>query len=128
MSLTSYFVREMRVVKPSGKTAERNPERRYTVHGIYHTASINADGSVTVGEKLSIRSKNVDAEHIVEGFALDLTNGILTLPEGERGRKAAVSLSQEEIDAELAALRGAANSDPTSEPESTPEPPVKGSK
>lgn len=124
----TYFVDKMRVIRPTGKTQARNPERVYTVNGIFYSTSTNPDGTVTVKDKLSIITKNVDMDDIFSPeFALDLSNGLLTLPEGKRGRTAQVGLSEADILAELASLRGEDTED--TEPETEPEPePVKTTK
>jgi hypothetical protein len=97
----------MRVIRPSGKTAARNPERVYTVNGIFYSTTENPDGTLTVKDKLSIITKNVDMGDIHSPeFAIDVRNGYLTLPEGKRGRVAQAGLSEAEILAELAYMRG----------------------
>jgi len=103
-STISYQVVDMRVIFPEGKVAEKNPDRFATVHG---SAFYAVDEKGKRGEKLSITSKVIDNEDTqAEGFALSLENGTLTLPEGRRGRKAADGVSQDEINARLAALAG----------------------
>jgi hypothetical protein len=99
----TYFVDRMRVLKPSGKTAMRNPERVYTVNGIFYST----DEFGQVKDKLSIITKNIDYSDVQSPeFALDVRNGFLTLPEGKRGRIAQQGLSEDEILAELSYLRG----------------------
>lgn len=124
MALTTYVVNKMRAYKPTGKVAQDNPDRLYTVSGVFFATEVAEDGSLTVGEALTFPSKNITREDaLTEGFVLDIANGILTLPTGERGRKAMASLSAEDIDAELNALR---NPTPVA-PEVPAEKPAKGS-
>ena len=94
---TTYTISSMRVVRVSPKISEKHPERIYTVYGQFYK-----DGDK---HPLSITSKNIDKDDISHPeFKLDLSKGILILNEGQKGRKKSVSLSQEEIEAELAAL------------------------
>lgn len=119
MSLATYIVDKMRVTRPSGKTAERNPDRVYTVHGTFWSTDTDPKGKLIRKDKLSIVSKNVDyADVMAEGFAVNLSAGTLTLPEGKRGRTASASLSESDILAELAAIRGELSDD--DEPENAP--------
>lgn len=115
MALVTYLVTNMRVTKPKGKTAERNPERVFTVTGTFYSTELDPKGNIVPKDKLSIPSKNVDREDIVEGWALDPVNGILTLPEGKRGRRASEGLTAEEIAAELAALAAEPEAEPEAE-------------
>ena len=110
MAIT-YFVTNMRFVRPSAKVAEKNPERFGTVYGTFHDAE---------GQKLSITSKNIDREDALsDDFAISVADGTLTMPEGKRGRKAVASLTDSDIEAQLAALR---NPEPEAEPEAEPVP------
>lgn len=112
MTLATYLVDKMRVTRPGPKTAEKNPERVYTVSGTFYSTEQDDDGNLIRKDKLTVPSKNVDKSDILsEGFLLDIANGILTVPAGERGRKAAESLDADTIAAELEALRN-----PTPEP------------
>jgi hypothetical protein len=111
-SSVTYHVKGMRVVKPQGKTAERNPERLFTVYGQFYATVEDAKGNLVPTDKLSIVSKNIDYEDAESAaFSLDVASGTLTMPEGRRGRTAAQGLSQDDILAELAALRGEDASD-----------------
>lgn len=95
--MTTYKIASMRVVKPSGKTAENNPERYATVYGEFFTED---------GVALSITSKILNFDDVKNAdTVIDLTNGILTIPSGERGRKKIDSISQDDILADLEALR-----------------------
>jgi len=124
MALVTYLVERMRVTRPTGKTAERNPERLYTVSGVFYSTETDADGKVVRKDKLSIPSKNIDkSDALADGFALDLSAGTLTLPEGKRGRTAAQGLDADSIAAELEALRNPEPEPETIEPE--PEKPAK---
>lgn len=87
----------MRAIKPSPKMAEKHPDRFLTVFGEFFTDK---------GAQMTITQKEVTkAEAIHPDTVIDIINGILTLPDSQRGRKAFESVSQEDIDAELAALR-----------------------
>jgi hypothetical protein len=96
---TTYRINKMRVVRPSEKISEKHPERVFTVFGQFFKE----------GEKapLSITSKNIDRDDISSpDFLIDVANGYLTLTEGQKGRRKSESISQEDIEAELKALRG----------------------
>lgn len=95
--MTTYNITNMRAVFPSGKVAEKNPDRFLTVYGTFHNES---------GNELSITSKAVsfdDAKH--PEFQIDLDNGTLTIHSGEKGRKKVASISQDDINAQLNKLR-----------------------
>lgn len=95
--MTTYKVTNLRVVKPSGKTAENNPDRFLTIFGVFHDAD---------GKEMSIKAKAVSIDEARSSeFSIDLEKGILTLPSGKRGRVASASLSAEDIASELAFLR-----------------------
>lgn len=95
--LTTYSVEKMRVVLTSGKTAERNPDRFATVYGTFYDAK---------GNKLSVSQKVITREDAINtDTVIDIENGILTLPSGERGRKASVSITQDDVDSLLDSLR-----------------------
>jgi hypothetical protein len=97
-----YNVAKMRVIFPKGKVAERNPDRFATVYGVFHNSK---------GEKLSINSKAISREDALDpSFALDISAGTLTLPDGQRGRTAAVGADAKSIADALAALRNPSNS------------------
>lgn len=103
----TYFVDKMRVTRPTGKTAERHPERVYTINGVFYSTTIDPDGDLVVKDRLSIISKNVDRSDIMSvEFSIDLAGKTLTLPEGKRGRMAQSGLSEADILADLASLRG----------------------
>lgn len=97
---TTYRIKNMRVVRISGKIAEKHPDRIFTVYGEFYRE----------GDKspMSIVSKNLyksDIQH--PDFNLDLKAGILVLNEGKKGRRSYTSISQADIEAELAALKKA---------------------
>lgn len=93
----TYHVANMRFVVPSDKVAEKNPDRFGTVYGEFS----NADG-----EAMSITSKVITNDLATNPLtAIDVKRGILTLPEGRRGRTASKGLSQDDLSARLAALR-----------------------
>jgi hypothetical protein len=121
MGLVTYSVDKMRVTRPSAKTAEKNPDRLYTVTGTFYSTETDAKGKVTRKDKLTIPSKNVTrAMALTEGFALDIAKGLVTLPEGERGRKAFASLTAEDIAKELLALKNPAPVEDKAEDEPEP--------
>ncbi len=105
-NLVTYIVKAMRVVKPTGKVAEKHPERVYTVYGTFYRAITDDKGKLIPGDKMSIVSKNLDKSDILaDGFDLNLKAGTVTLPEGKRGRKASAGLTADDIANDLAALR-----------------------
>lgn len=106
-----YTIANMRFVRPSRKVAEKNPDRWGTVYGTFYDAE---------GNKLSIGSKNIDREDALHPeFDISVAGGLLVMPEGKRGRRAVASLTDEDIAAQLEALRNP-NPEPTVEP--NPEP------
>jgi len=95
--MATYTIVGMRVVFPKGKVAENNLDRFATVYGKF----LNEKGTA-----FSFTSKAITLDEAkADGFVLDIANGILTLPDGQRGRKEYASVSQDEIDALLTALR-----------------------
>jgi len=91
----------MRVVKPSEKIAEKHPDRLATIYGQFFAA----DGKT----KLSITSKNLTRADVLNpDTVIDLDNGTLILPAGERGRKPSVSATQSEVTSLLNSVREAA--------------------
>lgn len=117
--LVTYSIDKMRVTRPKGKTAERNPERVFTVSGVFYSTVEDDKGKTVRKDKLSFASKNVDVEDTANpGFAIDTDKGLLTLPEGKRGRTAAEGMAQGDILAVLDALR---NPEPEAEAEAEAE-------
>lgn len=105
-NLVTYLIDNVRATFPTGKVLTNNPERFATVAGTFYRAVEAEDGTLSAGEKLSYSSKSIDNDvAMAEGFLLDLENGILTIPEGERGRKPSPGVSQDAIEARLLALR-----------------------
>lgn len=103
--MTTYTVANMRFIKASGKTAERNPDRIGTVVGKFYTDK---------GVELSITSKAIDRSDALDPeTVIDLVNGTLVLPSGERGRKPSVSMTQDAINSLLDAVR---NPEPVNQP------------
>lgn len=91
----------MRVVPPTPKMREKHPDRFATIFGTFFNDQ---------GQALSITSKVVTFEEAMHpDTVIDLEKGTLTLPDGQRGRKAFEGLTQDEILADLAALRGTAS-------------------
>lgn len=100
---TDYSIDDMRFVPTTGKIKEKNPNRVGTVYGTFY--HVDANGNRT-GEPLTITQKVIDRETALSPvFAIDLDAGSLTLPSGERGRKAVAGISQDEVSAMLDALR-----------------------
>jgi hypothetical protein len=116
MSVVSYIVTGIRVLTPTPKVAAKNPDRFVTVVGTaFHKAEPDAKGKLQPVERLSYTSKAITHEMaLADGFNIDLANGVLTLSEGQRGRRASAGLSQADILASLNALR---NPEPEPEPE-----------
>ena len=112
MTLTTYSIDKMRVTKPKGKTAEKNPDRALTVTGIFYSTEADAKGKLLRKEKLSIAVKYIDHED-KPLCTVNMADGILTIPAGERGRKAEASLTQEEIDALLTEASVESEADPS---------------
>lgn len=105
-NLVTYLIDNARANFPEGKVAERNPNRFVTVAGTFYRATVAEDGTLSKGDKLTYSTKSIDRNiALAEGFSLDLANGTLTMPEGERGRKPTASVSQDAITAALDALR-----------------------
>lgn len=97
-NLVTYTIKKMRVNRTSGKQAEKHPERIFTVYGEFYKDNV----------KLSFTSKTIDLSDVQNPeFNIDLKKGTLTLPEGQKGRKVSEGISQEDIMAELEAIRGA---------------------
>lgn len=95
---TTYHVADMRVIIPAAKVAERNPDLAFTVKGAF------TDGK---GNALTITSKAITNEMVKSpAFRMDLQNGTLTVPAGQRGRPESSGASEEDILARLAAIRG----------------------
>lgn len=114
----------MRVTRPTlgGKVALANPDRVFTVKGVFHAGTVNSDGSVKRGEKLTIVQKEITTEMVADSnLRIDLDSGVLVLMGGDKGRTASVGISSSDIAAALEALRN-----PTPEP--TPEATVKATK
>lgn len=99
---TTYNVENMRVVLPKGKTKDRNPDRFATVYGDFYDAK---------GTLLSVSQKVITFDIAQsDETVIDVENGILTLPSGERGRKPSASIAQEDINSLLDNLRTGAAS------------------
>jgi hypothetical protein len=99
MSVT-YTVEDMRVILPKGKVADNNPDRFCTVHGTFYNEK---------NEALSFSSKEVTRDMALDPVTvIDIENGILTLPSGERGRKPSASISADEVSNLLDTLRNPA--------------------
>lgn len=102
MAKIAYRIRKMRVVAVTGKLAAKYPDRLFTVHGEFH--GLDAKGK-EIEQPLTITSKVIDrVEALDPDFAIDVEAGTLTVPAGERGRKASVGLDAESVAAMLAAL------------------------
>lgn len=93
-----YRIDNMRVLLPSAKIAEKNPDRVFSITG---TAFYDESGA-----ELSIKSKEVTTDMVnSEGFNLDLKNGILTISDGRRGRRPSVGASEADIEAAILAAK-----------------------
>jgi hypothetical protein len=96
----------MRVVKPSALVASRNPDRFATVKGTFFSTTRNPKGELIAGEKLTIAQKEITFEMVRgEGLDIDLPNGVLSLPSGEKGRKESVGITADDLAAELESIR-----------------------
>jgi hypothetical protein len=96
MSAT-WTVQNMRVIVPTGKVAERNPDRFATIHGTFFDPK---------GEKLSFSQKEVTLEMARNPeTVIDVENGILTLPSNQRGRPISKGIEQNAISDMLNELR-----------------------
>lgn len=115
MSSLSYLVESMRVTFPTGKVAEKNPERVMTVTGkVWHAVE---NGKPT-GDPLTITVKNIDRDDVQHpDFAIDPEAGTLTLPAGERGRKPSAGQSTDAILARIAAIRAGGEAEADAEAE-----------
>jgi len=120
MALVTYFVDKMRAVPPTGKVAENNPERVLTVNGVFYSTKIDENGNRVRNEKMSYTTKAVDIEDVLAGAEVDLDAGTLTIPAGERGRKADPGLDANSVTSLLNSIRN-----PIPEPEPTPAPATK---
>lgn len=102
MGVNVYSIEKMRVITPKGRVAEKNPDRAMTVRGEFHSV---VDGKVNP-EPLTFSQKDIDwdtAGH--PDFDIDPVAGTLTLPAGERGRKASVGIDADSVLAILAEAR-----------------------
>lgn len=105
-STITYSVDEARLVvpKPGGKVALANPDRMGTFHGKFYATD---DKGKRTGDPLSFPSKEITWEVARNPLTvIDVEHGLLTLPAGERGRKASAGIDQAAIDAMLAEARG----------------------
>lgn len=91
----TYRVEGMRVLRPSDKTAERNPDLLFTVVGKFFTED---------GTPLTIAQKAITKD-IAQSVTIDVAKGLLTVPAGQRGAPKRESASQADIDAMLASVR-----------------------
>lgn len=95
----TYKVANMRVTFPTGKVAEKNPDRFATIHGTF---------SDVKGNRLSIVSKNITIDEAKNpATVIDPAKGALTLPAGERGRKPVAGATNEAVNEALSKLRKA---------------------
>jgi len=102
----TYSVQNMRVVIPKGKVAENNPDRMLTVYGEFRATD---EKGKAIGEPLTFTSKVIDRDTALNpATVIDQEHGILTLPAGERGRKASVGIDQAAVNDLLASVRNSA--------------------
>lgn len=113
MGLATFHVSDIRALPVKGKVAERNPDRVLSVSGSFRRViDTDAKGNPVLSEPMSYTTVYLDRADVqAEGFSLDLENGILTIAEGERGRKAAPGLSADAVAEILAAARESATAD-----------------
>lgn len=95
--MATYKITGIRVVTPSAKMLDKHPERFATIFGVFHNEK---NVPLTITSKVITREDALSSE-----FSIDIAKGILTLPEGQRGRKESPSLSQDDINKQLDALR-----------------------
>lgn len=99
-TMTRYTVADMRFVPNSAKGLEKNPEKMGTVHGTFTDEN---------GNILSVKAKPVSwADAKNPETLIDVVNGVLILPSGERGRKPSVGVGQSDIDSLLESARNSA--------------------
>ena len=87
----------MRVLLPSDKTAEKNPDLAFTVTGKF----FSEDGS-----PLTIPQKAITTD-MLPFVSVDIAKGILTLPAGQRGAPKREGASQADVDALLKSAKSA---------------------
>lgn len=93
MSATrTYKVKGMRVLLPSDKTREKNPDLKFTVVGEF----FNEDG-----QPLTIPQKAITTD-MLPNVTVNIEKGLLTVPAGQRGAPKRESASQSVIDELLA--------------------------
>lgn len=112
----------MRIVPTIGRVAEKNPDRLLTVHGDFR--AVDKEGN-PIGDVLTFHSKEVTRQDAANPITvIDVATGMLTLPAGERGRKALVGIGADAVAALLASVRGDAEAEAEAEgePEGEPEP------
>lgn len=95
--MTTYTIAKIRVVTPTETMREKHPDRAFTVFGQFFNEK---------GDKLSITNKVITTEDILHPeFNIDVAKGLLTIHSGERGRKAAASITQNDVNDILTAIR-----------------------
>lgn len=105
-SIVTYDVANMRIVVTEGKVKEKNPDRLLTVHGDFR--NVDAKGK-PIGDVLTFHSKEVTLDMARNPLTvIDKETGTLTLPSGERGRKALAGIGADAVANLLAEIRGAA--------------------
>lgn len=103
MNTKTWAIQNMRLLRVDGAVAEKNPDRVLTAKGDFF--EVDEKGKPT-GDPLSFHSKNISRDDLRNpATVVDLKNGILTLPAGERGRKASAGISADDLDAILAEAR-----------------------
>lgn len=97
MATVEYRVVDMRAVPPTESVKRNNPDRFVTIKGTFFD---------TEGNEFSFKTKDITFDMARdENTVIDKVNGILIIPTGDKGRHKAVSISQEDIEAQLEALR-----------------------
>ncbi len=94
MPTKTYKVNGMRVLLPTEKVAERNPDLAFTVTGKFFAED---------GTALTIPQKAITKD-MLPFVKVNLDKGTLTVPAGQRGAPKRESASQADIDAILASV------------------------
>lgn len=99
--MSTYTIENLRVILPSKKVAEKNPDRVFSIVG---TRFVDETGN-----ELTMKSKVITRDMVNSGeFAIDLEAGTLTLTDNRKGRRPSEAASTADI---LAAIAAAKDSD-----------------
>lgn len=91
----TYKVQGMRVLLPSDKTREKNPDLAFTVVGKFFAED---------GSPLTIPQKPITRD-MLPFVTVNIEKGTLTVPAGQRGAPKRESATQADIDALLASVK-----------------------